>query len=252
MPNRKARRFIYIGETNRSVYERGLEHLNDVTGCKTSSHMLRHLLTVHEEEEDEWENIKFGMKILKTTKTAFERQILESVLIQKARAHNIMNNKAEYNRCALPRLTAKLGERDMEKWREEDGLEHLQEATIEDKIRVRKKDKAKKRAEATRRREKCQPAKKSSKMDRDLKEGEETGYTTATVEESNTNNQRGKGMSVTPKKRKVRGGAEDRRTPAKNPKRKRMNENIKKYISCRKWREEEDQMSKDQKQLEGE
>ena len=90
--------------------------------------MLRHLLTVHEEEE--WDKIKFGMKILKTTKTAFERQILESVLIQKAREQKIMNNKSEYNRCALPRLTAKLGERDMERWREEDRLENKQEATI--------------------------------------------------------------------------------------------------------------------------
>ena len=83
---KESKRFIYIGETNRSTFERGIEHQNDVIGCKTSSHMLRHLLTVHEEEEEEWDKIKFGMKILKTTKTAFERQIL----IQKARAHNIM------------------------------------------------------------------------------------------------------------------------------------------------------------------
>ena len=86
-------------------------------------------------------------------------------------------------------------------------------------------------------------------MDRDLQEEEETGDTMPTLEESSTTNQR---ASKTPKKRKVRGGAEEKRTPAKSPKRKRMNENIKKYISCRKWREEEDQMSKDQKQLEGE
>ena len=37
------------------------------------------------------------------------------VTIQKMRSNNIMNNKAEYNRCALPRLTAKLGEKDLEK-----------------------------------------------------------------------------------------------------------------------------------------
>jgi hypothetical protein len=123
------------------------------------------LLTGHEEEEDEWEKIKFGMKILKTTITAFGRQILESVLIQKARAHNIMNNKSEYNRCAHPRLTTKLGESNMERWREEDRLEHQQEATIEEKIRVRKKARAKKRAEANRRRERCQPAKKRRKME---------------------------------------------------------------------------------------
>ena len=37
---RKEKRFIYIGETNRSAYERGVEHQADIKGCKTSSHML--------------------------------------------------------------------------------------------------------------------------------------------------------------------------------------------------------------------
>ena len=60
------------------------------------------------------------MRVIKSTRTAFERQIMESVMIQKERHHQIMNNKAEYNRCALPRLTAKLGEKDLEKWRKND------------------------------------------------------------------------------------------------------------------------------------
>jgi hypothetical protein len=78
------------------------------------------LLAEHEHEEEDWDKIKFGMKIMKSTRTAFERQILESVLIQKHRNDRLMNNKAEYNRCALPRSTAKLGERELEKWREGD------------------------------------------------------------------------------------------------------------------------------------
>ena len=52
---KKASRYIYVGETNRSVYERGIEHVNDIAACKTSSHMLRHLLDVHEHEEGEWD-----------------------------------------------------------------------------------------------------------------------------------------------------------------------------------------------------
>jgi hypothetical protein len=44
----------------------------------------------HEEEEEDWDNIKFGMRILRNTRTAFERQILESVTIQKCREHHIM------------------------------------------------------------------------------------------------------------------------------------------------------------------
>ena len=34
---RKAKRFIYIGKTNRSVYERGLEHQNDVYARKNQA-----------------------------------------------------------------------------------------------------------------------------------------------------------------------------------------------------------------------
>ena len=97
---------------------------------------------------------------MKSTRSAFERQILESVLIQKHRNNFLMNNKAEYNRCALPRLTAKLGEKDLEKWREEDREEILKEASIEEKIRMRIKEKAKKRAEQGRRTEQGQPKRK--------------------------------------------------------------------------------------------
>ena len=56
-----------------------------------------------------------------------------------------MNNKAEYNRCSLPRLTAKLGERELGKWREEDRRETEKEASIEEKIRIRKKERSKRR-----------------------------------------------------------------------------------------------------------
>ena len=131
---RKMSRYVYIGDTNRSAYERGKEYVHDIDGLKTSSHMLRHLLSVHEEEEENWKEIRFGMRILKSTQSAFNRQIAESVLIQqKRKGNNIMNAKSEYNRCALPRLTAKLGEKDMEKWREEDRKETAEEATLEEK-----------------------------------------------------------------------------------------------------------------------
>ena len=168
---RMARRTIYIGETNRSAYERGMEHVRDIDGLKTSSHMLRHLLHAHEEEEAHWHEIRFGMKILKSTRSAFNRQIAESVLIQQKRKGNtIMNAKAEYNRCALPRLTPKLGEKDMEKWREEDRRETAVEASLEEKIRIRRKEKARKRMEASRRMEAGQPRRKKQRLD---EEGEQ-------------------------------------------------------------------------------
>ena len=43
------------------------------------------------------------------------------------------------------RLTTPLGERDLERWREDDRMELEREASIEEKIRIRKKEKAKRR-----------------------------------------------------------------------------------------------------------
>ena len=45
------------------------------------------------------------------------------------------------------RLTTKLGEKDLERWRAEDRLEMEKEASIEEKIRERKKAKSKARGE---------------------------------------------------------------------------------------------------------
>ena len=47
------------------------EHQNDIASCKTSSHLLRHLLGEHEDEEEDWNKIEFGMRIVKSTRTGF-------------------------------------------------------------------------------------------------------------------------------------------------------------------------------------
>ena len=47
---------------------------------KTSSHMLRHLIEMHPGEERS--QVEFGIKVLRFTKSSFERQVLESVIIQ--------------------------------------------------------------------------------------------------------------------------------------------------------------------------
>ena len=100
--------YKYIGESSRSLYERGLEHLRDKEEIKPDSHMIKHYFDIHADEE--LEDMKFGARIVKQTRTAFNRQIGESVAIQSNKDHHLLNSKSEYNRCALPRLTAKLGE----------------------------------------------------------------------------------------------------------------------------------------------
>ena len=48
-----------------------------------------------------------------------ERQVLESVKIQEEKQmHFILYSKAEYSRCTLPRLTAKMGDADYDKNRD--------------------------------------------------------------------------------------------------------------------------------------
>ena len=127
-------KYVYIGETSRSIYERGLEHMNDKENLKKDSHMIKHYFDKHEGEE--LEKMEFGIKIVKNTKTAFDRQILESVLIQaKKKKHHILNSRSEYNRCALPRLTAKLGDDTYDKIDKIKKDEKKAEVELERKIR---------------------------------------------------------------------------------------------------------------------
>ena len=67
------------------MYERGLEHLRDLEELKSDSHMVKHFLDVHQEEEIG--EMKFGARIVKQTRSAFTRQIGESVVIQTNKEH---------------------------------------------------------------------------------------------------------------------------------------------------------------------
>ena len=81
------------------------------------------------------------MKVVRYHKSAFERQINESVSIQNIRKnHHILNTKAEYNRCALPRLSLKIGEKEFKEKLRESEEDAKKEELIEIKIReLRKK-----------------------------------------------------------------------------------------------------------------
>ena len=137
-------RYVYIGETSRSIYERGLEHIRDKNELKKDSHMIKHYFDKHEGED--LENIEFGIRILRTTKTAFNRQILESVMIQSSKTRNhILNSRSEYNRCALPRLTAKMGDDTYDKIDKIKKEEKKAELELEKKIRNLKVLKSKER-----------------------------------------------------------------------------------------------------------
>ena len=96
----------YIGETSRSLYCRGAEHLDGFMGKKENNPMYKHAADAHDGEVS---NIKFKMKILKQHFTAMSRQIHESVAIARRSLSglNLINSKMEgaNNRCKLPRIT---------------------------------------------------------------------------------------------------------------------------------------------------
>ena len=71
----------YIGETNRSIFERSWEHLSDYENLSTKSHLLKHAVEMHREED--LKTLQFGIRVINYTNFSFERQILESVEIQK-------------------------------------------------------------------------------------------------------------------------------------------------------------------------
>ena len=140
--------YKYTGETSRSVYERIWEHNHSMEQLHTSSHMLKHVLEVHGEEE--YSKVEFGAKVVRYEISAFNRQVTESVIIQEERSHHILNSKSEYNRCSLPRLTAKLGEKEWKRKEKENESEKEREQRLERRIvEMRKTRNGRRRREAT-------------------------------------------------------------------------------------------------------
>ena len=97
----------YVGESNRSPAERCREHLNDLKEKREESHMYKHMMMEHPNTE-----VTFTMKVIKRHKSALERQVHESVLIEmKQEEGSILNSKSGYNRCLIPRLSIMMGDR---------------------------------------------------------------------------------------------------------------------------------------------
>ena len=65
----------YIGESNRSGYERGREHMAQFKNMHEGSHLLKHYLRCH--KDIDIEQMEVGMKIKSSFKSAVERQISE-------------------------------------------------------------------------------------------------------------------------------------------------------------------------------
>ena len=106
---------VYVGESSRSLYERGLEHWKGFKNEAEDSHIFKHH-TLHHGGEG---TPAFHLRPIKFTNTALSRQLSEAVRIERVGEERLLNSKAEYNRCKVSRLT--LGEEDKPKKSLENG-----------------------------------------------------------------------------------------------------------------------------------
>ena len=101
-------RGIYVGESSRSMYERGKEHQKDGKDRAEDSHQWKHWANEHPDMEG---NPRFKFRIIASFSDPLTRQLAESVRIDR-RGMEILNSRSEYSRCRVPRLQL-----DMEGWR---------------------------------------------------------------------------------------------------------------------------------------
>ena len=92
---------IYVGETGRNGYSRGLQHQDDYRHQRDSSVLWKHCVQKHDSTCQE-----FQMKIVDRVRNdPTKRQILEATRIRKVPAENAMNSKGEWNSNRVPRIS---------------------------------------------------------------------------------------------------------------------------------------------------
>ena len=91
---------IYVGETSRTIKERGEEHWGAAKCRSEKSHMFKHRELHHGGQE-----AAFILQPISFHKSALSRQIAEAVRIRRRGGEGaILNSKAEFSRCRIPRL----------------------------------------------------------------------------------------------------------------------------------------------------
>ena len=166
---RKEYKVKYVGETGRSAYERGVEHISDYHNFDEGSHLLKHYLACH--RDIKMSEMKIGMKIRNMFRSALERQIGEAVAIdvEQRKGMELLNSKSEYNRCQIPRITT----RSAKEMLEEKELEVENEKKVTSEIRKMKMMKKNKRESEKRIRNDENRKEKKRKLNDENKEDKE-------------------------------------------------------------------------------
>ena len=89
------RKVVYIGETGRSGYARGKEHLQAIKHPESHQNQnafAKHVVQVHKDEEEE---VKVKLDIIKSFKKPLERQVREGIEILRVDADIRLNSKLD-------------------------------------------------------------------------------------------------------------------------------------------------------------
>ena len=114
---------VHVGETSRSIYERSKEHWGAWKSKSDKSHIWKHQVDVHGGAPP-----KFYMRVVRFYKTALSRQIGEAVRIRRrGGGGSILNSKAEFDRCRIPRLVVEAQDQEEVKAMEEQERQEVQE-----------------------------------------------------------------------------------------------------------------------------
>ena len=82
-----------MGETSRSLFERSREHFKDAADFDEGSHMIKHWLTSHVEEES---CPDFIFRIVGNYKDCLSRHVSEAVMVHYSQ-DILLNSKNDYN-----------------------------------------------------------------------------------------------------------------------------------------------------------
>ena len=93
----------YVGETNRSLGERSWDHQQDAISIKMGSNIRDHVASAHPAKLSSMLDL-FKMTVIKSCRSALQRQVREATEIVNDRSDFLLNSKEEYNRCVLPAL----------------------------------------------------------------------------------------------------------------------------------------------------
>ena len=101
-------RSVYHGESSRTLYERSWEHWDGLRQKTEESVLSRHWREHHSDQETEPE---FSVKLVGKCRTSTERQIKESLLIDKEDPKSLINNKSEWGQNPVPRQATEFRDR---------------------------------------------------------------------------------------------------------------------------------------------